>query len=81
MSVKLCFVTDASGQSVRPVVKSEAWPWSMGSIDCPETSVTHYHSQLRKITEARRSNFRSRREPEISQFFQHYSTLRLRLRN
>jgi len=58
VSVKLYFVTDASGQSIGPVVKSEAWPCSMGSMDCPETSVTHYHSKLRKVTEARRPNFR-----------------------
>ena len=52
MKVKLYFVTDASRQSIGSAFKIEASPWSMGSIDCPETSVTYYHSKLRKITEA-----------------------------
>jgi hypothetical protein len=57
VSVKLYSVKDVSGQSIGPVFKREAWSWSIGSVDCPETSVTHYHFTLRNITEARRSNF------------------------
>jgi hypothetical protein len=40
----------------RKISSWTAWPWKMRSIICPETTVTNYHSTLRKIPEERISN-------------------------
>jgi hypothetical protein len=38
-----------------PIFQGQAaWPWKMGSIGCPETSVRNYHSTLCKIPKDRR---------------------------
>jgi hypothetical protein len=33
---------------IGPIFKGQAWPLNMRPIDCPETSVTNYHSTLLK---------------------------------
>ena len=52
------FLTDVSGQPIRPSVKGQKeipWPLKTGPIRCPETSVRNYHSALPNIAEERRS--------------------------
>jgi hypothetical protein len=46
--------TDVSGQPIGLTFKNQVfWPWKMGPIGCPETSVTIYQSILRNIPEER----------------------------
>jgi hypothetical protein len=47
-------LTNVSGQPIRPICKD--WPFKMGPIFCPETSVTCYKYSLRNIPEERRSH-------------------------
>ena len=60
-------VTDVSGQPNGPIFKGQAvyyssciaWPFKMGPIGSPETSVANYQSTLRNISEERKHLHRS----------------------
>jgi hypothetical protein len=39
--------------TLRDNLSIPSWPFEMGPIDCPETSVTYYHYTLRNIEESR----------------------------
>jgi hypothetical protein len=41
---------------VKNTITLEAWPWKMGKISCPETSVRNYRSSLRKTPEEHSSH-------------------------
>ena len=58
-SVDWQLVTDVSGQRICPILKGQAvqegcLTLEYGPVCCPETSVTKYHSTLRKSPEERR---------------------------